>query len=132
MEKKESILFFDGVCNLCNGAIDFFVQNDKNRILSYAPLQGEAAKKYLSNQLTSELSTVVLYHDGKTYIKSRGILKSLVLIGGVFSLLGIFQVLPTAFLDKIYDFIAKNRYRFFGKRESCRLPTPEERSLFLD
>lgn len=132
MSSNQSILFFDGVCNLCNGAVDFFIRHDKNKVLKYAPLQGESAAKTLSGSLTNELSTVVLYHQGKTYIKSSAVLKTLTLIGGIYSFLGIFQIIPQGILDTIYDFVARNRYRFFGKKDSCRLPTSEERQLFLD
>lgn len=132
MNNNQTILFFDGVCNLCNAAVDFFVKRDTKKALKYAPLQGVTASKLLSGSLTQELSSVVLYHKGQTYIKSRAILKSLILVGGFYSFLGIFQLLPTSLLDLIYDFIAANRYRIFGKRETCRLPSPEEKSLFLD
>lgn len=134
MSKKsiENILFFDGVCSLCNSAVDFFISNDKNKMLKYSPLQGITAKKLLEPQYINDLNTVVLYQNGKIYTKSEAIIRGLSSISLFYRPLIFSLILPVKLRDFIYDLIAKNRYKFFGKKDSCRLPTPEERELFLD
>lgn len=128
----KTILFFDGVCNLCNGAVDFFVSIDKHQKLRYAPLQGKVASQSLDEKRVKELDTVVLLHNDKVYIKSRAIIQSLIILGFPYSTALIFKIIPPFISDLIYDFIARNRYKMFGKKDTCRLPTSKEKSLFLD
>lgn len=130
--KNNPVLIFDGVCNLCNNAVDFFISRDKEKIFRYAPLQGEFAKANLDSTRLKNLDSVVLLYEGKLYIKSQAILKALIILGWPYRLCGIFKLVPICISDKVYDLIASNRYKFFGKKDSCRLPTVEEKSLFLD
>ena len=129
---NEVILFFDGVCGLCNNTIDFFIKKDKEQKFKYSPLQGQAADKLLGKEYTQDLNTVVLYIDGKTYTKSTAIFKSLALLGFPYDLLTIFLILPKPLLNFFYNRVADIRYKVFGKKDHCRIPTKEERSLFLD
>lgn len=128
----KTILFFDGVCNLCNGAVDFFIYKDKKRKIHYAPLQGSYAHKILDKSRLEKLDTVVLVHNDKVYLKSQAIIQSLILLGFPYYLAIILKLIPTFISDKVYDFVALNRYSFFGKQDTCRLPTEEEKALFLE
>lgn len=127
-----NIIFFDGVCNLCNSTVDFIITRDTNQMIQYAPLQGVNARKYIGDKLVQNLNTVTFYQDGKIYTKSEAIIRVLSLLGPKYALLSIFLLLPTFIRDFFYDLVAKNRYRFWGKRDTCRLPSPAEKKLFLD
>ena len=132
MSSESAIIFFDGVCNLCNSTVDFFITNDKKRKFRYAPLQGTSAPKYIGNKACEDLNSVVLYYNGKCYFKSQAILRALIILGFPFSLMAIFIIVPTIISNCFYDFVAKNRYKFFGQKNTCRIATPEEKELFLD
>ncbi len=127
------IILFDGVCNFCNSAINFIIKRDENRVFRYAALQSEAGQQLLKqyNLSTTDLDSFVLVYNGKTYKKTSAALHVAQILGGVWKLTGIFRILPSAVRDVAYNLIAKNRYRWFGKKESCMIPTPEIRSLFL-
>ncbi len=136
LEKRRSvaapILFFDGVCGLCSAAVDFVMVEDFGQRIKFAPLQGEAAKVKLPKELTANLSTLVLWEDDRIYQKSAAVFVVLDHLGGIWKILNIFKVIPRSILDLIYDWVAKSRYRWFGRKETCRLPTPPERSRFID
>ncbi len=126
------IIYFDGVCNLCNGFVDFVIQRDKKRTFSYAALQGKSALLNLSNQDLG-LDSVILLYDGSVLKKSAAVLKILKELGFFYKFISILGgFLPQTFCDLIYDLIAKNRYHLFGQKNTCRLPTAEERHFFLD
>lgn len=132
-EKSDhSVVFFDGVCNLCNGFVDFLIRRDPNDRLRFAPLQGETAKKLVPAAWREELSSVVLWQDGRCSRESAAAVRALATLGGVWKLALVFLVVPALLRDFIYRGIARNRYRWFGQRETCRLPSPEERERFLD
>ena len=131
MENSKNIIFFDGVCGLCNGFVDFMMAFDKDKKFRFSPLQSEYAQKTLPETFVKELSTVVVLIDGKTYTKSQGVLKALSELGGMWKLTAIGKILPTSFRDMIYNLVAQNRYQMFGKKDSCRLPSPEERQRFI-
>jgi predicted DCC family thiol-disulfide oxidoreductase YuxK len=128
------ILFYDGVCGMCDRIVQFVLQRDRRRRFRFAALQGEAATQTLGHfgKDPTDLDTVyVLTEDGRLLHKARAILFVLRQLGLPWALLTVLGVLPTVLLDWGYDRVAKNRYRVFGKYESCRLPTVEERSRFL-
>ncbi len=131
MSDKTNILFFDGVCNLCNTFIDFVIRWDKSGKIKVSSLQGETAKKLLSQKYTQVLDTVVLYKNGKVYTKSNAAIRVLLTINAVFYPLAVFLILPSFLRDPFYNLVAKLRYKWFGKRSSCRLPSPEEKKFFL-
>ncbi len=124
------IIFFDGVCGLCNKSVDFLIVRDKKQIFLFAPLQGETAKQKLPP--VADMESVVLLDEKGMHDKSTAALKILIRLGGIWKLSVIFFAVPKFIRDPIYNVIAKNRYKIFGKKESCRLPTPEERVRFLD
>lgn len=125
----KDILYFDGVCNLCNGFIDFLIRREQT--LFFAPLQGETARTQLSAQVKANLDTVVFQLKGRIYFRSSAAIRALMHIGGFWRLMGFFLVLPTPVRDFIYDLVAKNRYKLFGRLDSCRLPSAAERARFL-
>jgi predicted DCC family thiol-disulfide oxidoreductase YuxK len=126
------IVFFDGLCNLCNGFVDFVVRRDSVGVFKFAPLQGKAAQEKLTAELRGELRTVALWSQGQVYTKSDAALTVLTQLGGSWVLFKGFWLLPKFLRDLVYDLVAGNRYAWFGKRDTCRLPTEEERARFLD
>lgn len=134
MDQKglDKVVFFDGVCGLCNRFVDYLIQADKQHQLRYAPLQGPTFDA-LKTQFASPIpDSVVFYTDNKFSTKSTAALKILIQLGGWYRLLNVFFLIPRFARDGIYDFVAKNRYNWFGKKETCRLPSKEERALFLE
>lgn len=127
------VLLFDGVCNLCNGFVQFVIKRDPKGKFRFAALQSEIGQTLLkkANMPTEELSTVVLYEDDKFYTHSSVPLRVVKKFGGAWPLLYGLVIVPKFIRDGIYDWIARNRYRWFGKRESCMIPTPELKSRFL-
>jgi predicted DCC family thiol-disulfide oxidoreductase YuxK len=129
IEPRLKIVFFDGVCHLCNGFVDFAIQNGTvENAQVFAPLQGETAKKYLSLEEQNALSSVLVWSEGKVLRKSSAVIAVLRDLRGPWPFLGaVMSLLPEFFRNWVYDIVAQNRYAWFGKRESCRLPKPEER-----
>lgn len=123
------IVFFDGVCGLCNSFVDFVIKRDKHAIFKFAPLQGDSAKN--AGFSLAQYNSVVLYKEGRFYLKSTAALNILSELGGFYSLLKILLIIPAFIRNAVYDFIAAKRYSWFGKRETCRIPGPEERLRFL-
>jgi predicted DCC family thiol-disulfide oxidoreductase YuxK len=131
--KEPSIIFFDGVCNLCNASIDFIIKRDrKNRFLVGA-LQDEYSRKVLAQYNVNEnyLDSLVLLQNGKIFYKSTAALKIARSLSGIWPIFYPLILLPKRFRDLLYDWIASNRYTWFGKKNTCRLPTPEEKAKFL-
>jgi predicted DCC family thiol-disulfide oxidoreductase YuxK len=128
------IILFDGVCNFCNGAINFVLKQDKKGIFKFAPLQSEAGQRLLQhyNLSMKEFDSFILIDMGKVYKKSAASLRVMNKLPWYWKEAQILRMIPTAFRDAIYDFIAKNRYKWFGKKEQCMVPTPELRSRFLN
>ncbi len=126
------IIFFDGVCGLCNSFVDLILSADKKGVFLFSPLQGQAAKQYITDlpSESGELS-IVYVDENDIYEQSDATLKILERLGGVWGLLSIFSFLPRNFRNYIYRLVAVNRYKIFGKRETCRIPTEEEKARFL-
>ncbi|AHM59593.1 hypothetical protein D770_06650 [Flammeovirgaceae bacterium 311] len=129
----KAVVLFDGVCNLCNGAVDFIVRRDTRHKFMFASLQSEAGQELLNHYglPLDAYESMVLLKGGKLYQKSTAALEIASELPGGWSLMRIFKGVPAPLRNAIYSFIATNRYRFFGKKETCRLPTPDERSRFL-
>ncbi len=127
------ILLFDGVCNLCNGFVQFVINRDPEGHFRFAALQSAAAQDLLKahNISTKHMDTVVLVENGNAYVRSEVALRMAPKLGGLWPVLGIFRILPLFIRDPIYDFIAKNRYRWFGEKDQCMIPTPELKGRFL-
>lgn len=130
----EYIILFDGVCNLCNSTINFIIKHDQKRIFRYAALQSETGQK-LKSQLkiqSVDPDTVILIKNNKVYEKSDAVFKILSKLPGAIKMLYPLIFLPRFIRDFIYDLIAANRYKFFGKRDTCMIPAPNIKELFLD
>ena len=131
----KKIILFDGVCNLCNGAVNFIIKRDKNDVFRYASLQSEIGKK-LASEIgvdTSKLDTILLIEPSVAYYhKSTAALHIAKQLSGGYPLLSVFLIFPKILRNWVYDIIAKNRYKWFGKRDNCVIPTPELKALFID
>jgi len=130
----QSVLLFDGVCNLCNGFVQFLIKRDPGRRFRYASLQSKTGRSLLVavGLPVDEINTVVLIENGKAYTRSDVALRASKHMRGTWPLLRVFYLIPRPIRNVIYDWIARNRYRWFGKREACMVPTPELKTLFLD
>jgi len=131
--KEKQIILFDGVCNFCNFWVNFVIKRDKKDLFRFAALQSEKAKKLASKFNFDNLKqdTFILIGGENIYTKSTAAFKICKQLSGPIKILFLFIILPKFFSDFIYDLIAKNRYKIFGKRESCRIPTAEEKLKFL-
>lgn len=131
--RNHALVLFDGVCNLCNGAVNFIIDRDPEGYFRFAPLQSEAAQSYLEDShLDQELGTIVLVEDGHTYVRSTAALRIARRLTGPWRLLALGLLVPRPLRDTVYDRIAANRYDWFGRRTQCRMPTPELKGRFLD
>ncbi len=126
MYQHQNILIFDGVCNLCNGLVNFILKRDRAGKIKYSPLQSEHARALLREySLDPEKSDSVVYISGNTYyLKSTAILRLFSDIGRGWRLLYGFIIIPRFIRDLLYDFMARNRYRVFGRRDTCRILLP--------
>jgi predicted DCC family thiol-disulfide oxidoreductase YuxK len=133
--KNKKIILFDGVCNLCNNAVLKVIKYDQKNTFFFAALQSEAGKKiteYL-NIDTNKLDSIILYEPGVSYdLKSTAALKVMKDFGGLWNITQLGLLFPESFRDFVYNFVAKNRYKWFGKKKSCVIPTPELKAKFLD
>lgn len=133
MERK-AVILFDGVCNLCNSAVQFVIKHDPDAYFSFAALESnfgqELLKKHSLN--TKDFDSFVLYENDKVYIKSSAALRLTKKLRFPFPLLYPLLLIPAFLRNLIYDFIARNRYRWFGKKDSCMLPSPELKDRFID
>ena len=127
------IVLFDGVCNLCNTSVDFLIRNDKRGELRFSALQSEVAESLLKNVTKPDRlpDSVMLLENGKLYTRSTAALKIVRHLPGYFKVFYVFIIIPRPVRDLVYDWIARNRYRWYGKKETCRLPSAAERARFL-
>lgn len=130
--KLPAVVWFDGVCGLCNRFVDFVLARDRHRRFRFAPLQGRAAAARFGPAPPAGSETVLLEHDGVLSDRSTAALRIVAGLGGPWRLVGLLRVVPRPLRDLAYDWVARHRYGWFGKRDTCRLPTPEERAAFLD
>jgi predicted DCC family thiol-disulfide oxidoreductase YuxK len=130
---KGKILLFDGVCNFCDGTVQFVLKHDKKAVFKFASLQSDAGQQILSHHSLplSDFDSFVYVDADRVYLKSAAALHVLKELGGLFRLTFLFIVIPRPIRDYVYSLLAKNRYKWFGKKESCTLPSPEERDRFL-
>jgi predicted DCC family thiol-disulfide oxidoreductase YuxK len=129
----QPIVLFDGVCNLCNGAVQFIIRHDKKNIFMFASLQSEVGRKILEqyNFPLDELNSFILIENNKAYTRSTGALRVAKKINGLWPLLYGFIIIPKFIRDSIYNWVAGNRYKWFGKKDACMIPTPELKARFL-
>ena len=133
MKTNHKIILFDGVCNLCNASVNFVIQRDKNDVFRFAALQSEIGQKYISKFNIDPLDTdsIILIEGDKCYIKSTAALHIAKSMSGGYPLLFGFIIVPRFIRNWVYDYVAKNRYKWYGKKESCMIPTSELKGKFL-
>ena len=134
LPENKKIILFDGVCNLCNGAVQFIIKHDKKDIFRFVALQSELGIE-ICNHIgvdQNKIDSIILYHPGVAYYyKSSAVLEIGKDLSGIYSLASVLKIFPEKFRNYIYDYIAKNRYKWYGKKESCMIPTPELKAKFL-
>jgi predicted DCC family thiol-disulfide oxidoreductase YuxK len=130
---SEGIILFDGVCNLCNASINFILDRDPRACFRFAALQSPAGQRLLRqhNLSTGELQSLVLIESGRAFTRSTAALRIARRLTFPWNLLYAFIALPRFLRDPLYNLIARHRYRWFGKREACRMPTPDLADRFL-
>jgi predicted DCC family thiol-disulfide oxidoreductase YuxK len=130
----KQLILFDGVCNLCNTYVQFVIERDSQNKFLFASLQSDTGQNLLKHfgLDTTELKTLVLLQDKEIYIKSTGALRILKQLDGIWKISYIFILIPAFIRDFFYSFVAANRYRFFGKKEYCMIPSPKLKSKFLN
>lgn len=133
LDKK--IILFDGVCNLCSSAVQLIIENDKKDIFRFVSLQsdlGQEITTYLGIS-SADLDSIILYQPGYAYYyKSQAVFEIAKELGGIYSISTIFSVLPSSITDYVYGYIAKNRYKWYGKKEFCMIPTNDIKAKFLE
>ncbi|MFN5712349.1 MAG: thiol-disulfide oxidoreductase DCC family protein [Bacteroidota bacterium] len=132
--QPHKILLFDGVCNLCNNTVLFVIKRDPKKQIRFGAIQSQEGKKLLQKFAIDQqyLGSLIFIDEGKVYLKSSGALRLSKYLSGLWPLLYALMVIPAFIRNPIYDFVAANRYKWFGKKEVCMIPTPELKSLFLN
>jgi predicted DCC family thiol-disulfide oxidoreductase YuxK len=134
LPKNKQLILFDGVCNLCNTSILFVIKHDKNNLFMFAPLEGKVGQDIIKSYSidTGKTDSILLYsNENGLSIKSTAALKIAIHLGFPLNILSIFLIIPTFIRNQVYDYIAKNRYKWYGKKETCMIPTPKLKSKFL-
>ena len=131
---ERPVVLFDGVCGLCNGTVDFIIARDPEGVFAFAPLQSETGRGFLASAgvPADDLDTIVLIEGERRYVKSTAALRILKRLPGLWPVLYGAIIVPRFFRDAMYNAVARNRYRWFGKSDSCRVPAPEIRQRFLE
>jgi len=135
LPKNKKIILFDGVCNLCDSLLQFVIHHDKKDVFRFVALQSPLGQKIVNHIgiQNKNIDSVILYVPGVAYYyKSSAALEIARELGGFFHLGTIFKIIPTVLRNHIYDYVAKNRYSWYGKKASCMIPTPELKSKFLE
>lgn len=134
LPQNKKIILFDGVCNLCDSSIQFIIKHDKNDAFRFVALQSELGQEIIEyiGIDTAKTDSIILYEPGNAYYyKSEAALKIAKELGGIYRAISWFSILPRFLTDSVYDYIAKNRYKWYGKKDACLIPTPELKAKFL-
>lgn len=131
---QSPIIFFDGVCNLCNNFVQLIIRNDRQEKFLFSPIQSDFARKFLlENKFNGQDSdSVILFIDGSFYTKSNAALRIAKSMNGLWPLFWIFIIIPSPIRNWVYDFIARNRLKWFGKRNECMIPSSQNKKRFLN
>jgi predicted DCC family thiol-disulfide oxidoreductase YuxK len=133
MQRKPAIIFFDGHCHLCCNSVQFILDRDKNGYFNYAPNEGKTAASLFQKRIgDSSPDSIVLFEHDKFYFRSTAALRIARKLSGAWPILYIFMLIPSPVRDWVYNIIANNRYRWFGRMETCWMPKPEWKEKFLD
>lgn len=131
---NKKIILFDGVCNLCNSSVQFMIQHDTKDVFRFVALQSDLGQEILKHIgiNPSNIDSIILYEPGIAYYyKSDAAIQIARNLGGFFHFGTIFRIIPTGIRNQLYDYVAKNRYKWYGKKESCMIPTTELKAKFL-
>lgn len=132
MINLDKIVLFDGECNLCDRTVQFIIKRDKKEIFRFASIQSRIGQSLLNKlEVPNDINSFILIDENKSYTKSTAALRVCKELRGVWKLLYIFIFIPRPLRDMLYTLIAKNRYKWFGKKDNCILPTPEMKNRFL-
>lgn len=133
MENKK-IIFYDGVCNMCNSFVNTIISLDKKNQLFFSPLNGKIAKKLLKkhSEKIKNIDSVIFYKHSKISVKSKAVIDIINSLGSLYKIISILNIIPALLLDYIYDLVAKNRYSWFGKKSSCPMPDKKIVSQFIE
>ena len=133
MQNKQ-IIFYDSVCNMCNGFVNTVIKLDKKNRLFFSPLNGESAKNLLKDQgeKINNIDSVIFYNNEKISIKSEAVIDIIKSLGSFYIIVSIIKIIPSFVLDGLYDLVAKNRYSWFGKKTSCHKPDKNIISKFIE
>ena len=134
LPKGKKIILFDGVCNLCNSSIQYVIKHDRKDIFRFTALQSDLGQEILNHIGIDRknIDSIILYEPGVAYFyKSSAAIEIAKDLGGIFTLAGIFRFIPDFLRNTLYDYVARNRYKWYGKQEACMIPTPELKAKFL-
>ena len=130
---SDKIVLFDGVCNFCNSSVQFIIRHDKSKALKFASLQSNTGQELIAKyNIPKDVDSVIFIENGNAFIKSEAALRIADNFGGVWKMMRILKVIPAFIRNLFYDIIARNRYKWFGKKETCMIPSPEIRNRFMD
>ena len=135
LPKNKKLIIFDGVCNLCNTSVQYVIEHDKKDMFLFTALQSEIGQKIINEYkiATKNIDSIILYSETKGIsYKSTAALRIASDLGFPNNLMSVLFIIPPFIRNWVYDYIAKNRYKWFGKKKSCMIPTPELKSKFLD
>ena len=135
VSSNKKLILFDGVCNLCNSSVLYVIKRDKKDQFVFAPLQSKVGKQIIDHYQidTSKMDSIILYnHEKGISCKSTAALKIALQLGFPTNVLSVFLIIPAFIRNWVYDIVAKKRYKWFGKKEACMIPTPDLRSRFLE
>ncbi|MFL5752697.1 MAG: thiol-disulfide oxidoreductase DCC family protein [Bacteroidia bacterium] len=133
-DELNDIVLFDGVCNFCDASIQFIIRHEKQAKLNFASLQSPTGQALLKKYGLADkgIDSVVYINNGRAYVKSSAALQLTRLLKGLYPLLFGFIIVPPFIRNAVYDYIARNRYKWYGKKDSCMMPSPELRKRFID
>ena len=134
MGTNESIILFDGVCNLCNRSVQFIIRRDKNNMFRFAAIQSKAGQSLLKRfQLSpDDINSFLLIEGQRIYTRSTAALRVFRKLGGIWTFMYAFMLFPGFIRDAVYNWVARNRYKWYGKRDACMIPTADLKNKFLD
>ncbi|MDQ3073266.1 MAG: thiol-disulfide oxidoreductase DCC family protein [Bacteroidota bacterium] len=131
---EHPVILFDGVCNFCNASVNLILKNDKAAKYHFASLQSATGRQMLLKYgiPVNEIDSIVLIENEKVYLRSAAVFRIAKSLGGIVKAVSILSFLPSGLTDRVYSVLAKNRYKLFGKKQACMIPSPEWRRRFLD
>ncbi|AIF67369.1 thiol-disulfide oxidoreductase DCC family protein [Terribacillus saccharophilus] len=129
---NQAIILFDGVCNLCNNSVQFIIRHDKDAYFKFASLQSDFGRQLKeAKQIPNDVDSIILVENGKVYMQSSAILRIARHLDGAWKLAAAALFIPRPIRDIIYRYVARNRYRWFGRQDQCMLPSPDLKERFL-